>query len=203
MIGCGRLVLCLVLSAMAIPTSRAATETQHRARISLESQWSVRQLPDDGLDESRNSKPPIMEGGWLPATVPGDIHLDLLHSGKIPDPFYRDNESKLQWIEKARWEYRTSIDATKAILAHEHVELVFEGLDTACTVFLNGQRVASPDNMFQEWRFDVKSRLHIGANDLRIVFPAPMKIAEAVADSDPWHRENAYRREGIHTQSRL
>ncbi len=67
------------------------------------------------------------------------------------------------------------------------MDLVFEGLDTACTLYLNGQRIGSPNSMFQEWRFDVKSRLHPGQNELRIVFPAPMKAAEAVAEKDPWH----------------
>ncbi|HEY1731006.1 MAG TPA: glycoside hydrolase family 2 protein [Terriglobales bacterium] len=135
----------------------------------------------------QDTNPPAAEGGWIAATVPGDVHLDLLHAGKIADPFYRDNESKLQWIEKAGWEYRTSIDATPSVLAREHVELVFEGLDTACAIFLNGKRIAQPDNMFREWRIDVKSALHPGANDLQIIFPAPMKAAEAVAAKDPWH----------------
>jgi len=38
------------------------------------------------------------DSGWLPATVPGDVHLDLLANKKIPDPFFRDNEAKLQWM---------------------------------------------------------------------------------------------------------
>ena len=139
------------------------------------------------MAESQSVAPPILEGGWFAATVPGDVHLDLLRSGKISDPFYRDNEEKLQWIEKAGWEYRTTIDATKATLSRENVELVFEGLDTACSIFLNGNRIATANSMFQEWRLDVKSQLHVGANDLRIVFPAPMKAAETVAENDPWH----------------
>src|SRR5580704_10678670 len=28
-------------------------------------------------------------GDWLPATVPGTVHTDLLANGKIADPFYR------------------------------------------------------------------------------------------------------------------
>jgi hypothetical protein len=28
----------------------------------------------------------------VPAVVPGCVHLDLLAAGKIPDPFYRDNQ---------------------------------------------------------------------------------------------------------------
>jgi len=139
------------------------------------------------MTESQSATPPVLTGGWFPATVPGDVHLDLLKDGKIPDPFYRDNEAKLQWIEQAGWEYKTVVDATPVTLARDHVELVFEGLDTACTIYLNGQRIGASDSMFQEWRFDVKSKLHAGQNDLRIVFPAPMKAAEAIAEKDPWH----------------
>ena len=56
------------------------------------------------------------ESGWLPATVPGDVHLDLLANKKIPDPFFGDNEAKLQWIENESWEYRLNFDVTPALL---------------------------------------------------------------------------------------
>jgi len=179
-----RLLLCLSVSILALS---AKAEAHHRERIALTRGWTVRQLPDDGMTESASATPPSLGGGWFPATVPGDVHLDLLNASNIPDPFYRDNESKLQWIEKAGWEYRTSVEVTPATLSREHVELVFEGLDTACTLYLNGQRIATPNNMFHEWRIDVKSVLHTGSNDLHIVFPAPMKAAEAIAEKDPWH----------------
>jgi beta-mannosidase len=77
------------------------------------------------------------------------------------------------------------------MLARQNVELVFEGLDTACTIFLNGQRIAAPDNMFRQWRLDVKKALKPGDNELDIVFPAPMKAAEAVAEKDPWAKRAA------------
>jgi len=57
---------------------------------------------------------------WRPATVPGDVHLDLLANKQIQEPFYRDNEAKLQWIQDADWEYRTTITATPAMLNREH-----------------------------------------------------------------------------------
>jgi beta-mannosidase len=164
-----------------------AAGVQRIQRLPLDKGWTVQQLPDDGMAESQATTPPSLIGEWFAATVPGDVHLDLLKAGKIPDPFYRDNESKLQWIEKAGWEYRTTVEATSATLAREHVELVFDGLDTACTIFLNGEKIGTPDNMFRQWRFDVKQKLHVGSNDLRIVFPAPLKAAEAVAQQDPWY----------------
>ncbi|WP_263358865.1 beta-mannosidase [Acidicapsa ligni] len=187
MIRCRRLLIVLfACTALAFSTG-ATAEPQSRERISLSSPWELRQLPDDGMVAFQADVPPTVQGEWLPAMVPGDVHLDLLHDGKISDPFYRDNEGKLQWIEKAGWEYRTTIQATPATLSREHVDLVFEGLDTACSIYLNGKRIAQPNNMFKEWRMDVKSILHSGSNDLQIVFPAPMKAAEAVAAKDPWH----------------
>ena len=42
-------------------------------------------------------------GKWLPAEVPGTVHTDLINNGIIEDPFYRDNEKHIQWIDKADW----------------------------------------------------------------------------------------------------
>ena len=178
-----KICLGLVAVLLQLPPLHAAT----RVREELNTGWQFRQLPGDGMAESWAEKTSNTEAGWLSATVPGDVHLDLIKNGKIPDPFYRDNEAKLQWIEKAGWEYRTTIDVNPEMLRREHVELVFEGLDAACTVFLNGSRTAAPNNMFRQWRLDVKDLPKPNANELRIVFPAPMKKAEAVAQNDPWH----------------
>ena len=126
------------------------------------------------------------EEGWLPATVPGDVHLDLLANKVIPDPFFRDNEAKLQWIENASWEYRTNFDVAPAQLGRANIDLVFDGLDAAAQVYVNGEKVLDADNMFRIWRVPVKGRLHSGANQLRVVFPSPIAAAQAVAANDPW-----------------
>ncbi len=126
------------------------------------------------------------EADWLPATVPGDVHLDLLANKKIPDPFYRDNEAKLQWIQNESWEYRLNFDVAPSILARSNVDLVFDGLDAAAQVYLNNTKVLLADNMFRVWRVSAKSRLHAGKNELRVVFPSPVKAAADVAALDPW-----------------
>ena len=48
-----------------------------------------------------------------------------------PDPFYRDNESKLQWIENESWEYRLNFDVAPALAGSRQRGLVFDGLDAA------------------------------------------------------------------------
>ena len=111
---------------------------------------------------------------WHDATVPGCVHTDLLANKLIDDPFYRDNEKKQQWIDKKDWEYRTTFKITPQTLEREHVELVFEGLDTYAQVFLNDQQVLSADNMFRTWRVDAKQKLQAGDNTLRIVFRSPV-----------------------------
>jgi beta-mannosidase len=111
---------------------------------------------------------------WFNAAVPGCVHTDLLANKLIEDPFYRDNEKKQQWIDKKDWEYRTTFKVTPQTLARENVELVFAGLDTYATVFLNEQLVLKADNMFRTWRVNAKPALKAGDNTLRIVFRSPI-----------------------------
>ncbi|NNE68032.1 MAG: glycoside hydrolase family 2 protein, partial [Pyrinomonadaceae bacterium] len=106
--------------------------------------------------------------------VPGSVHTDLLAHGLIPDPFYRNNEKKLQWIGKTNWEYETSFEIAGQTYSRERLELVFEGLDTYANVFLNGKEILKADNMFRRWRVNIKEHAKIGENRLRIVFRSPI-----------------------------
>lgn len=119
---------------------------------------------------------------WLPATVPGSVHTDLLQNGLIKDPFYRLNEHDLQWIDKENWEYKTTINVGDDFMKHDRVALDFKGLDTYADVFVNDQLVLSADNMFREWLVDVKSQLQEGTNELRILFRSP--IVEGIKKYD-------------------
>jgi len=111
---------------------------------------------------------------WLPATVPGCVHTDLMNNGKIEDPFYRLNERNVQWIDKVNWEYKTTFSIDEATLNRDCIALDFKGLDTYADVFVNGTQVLSADNMFREWLIDVKAQVVNGSNELRILFRSPI-----------------------------
>jgi beta-mannosidase len=111
---------------------------------------------------------------WHEAIVPGCVHTDLMANKIIPDPFYRDNESKVQWIDKNSWEYKTTLTVDKATLARQNIEINFKGLDTFTEIFLNDQHILTTDNMFREWSTDVKKILVEGSNTLRILFHSPV-----------------------------
>ena len=76
---------------------------------------------------------------WLPATVPGGVHTDLLDLGLIPDPFVGDNEKKVMWVAEKDWDYRYTFLADADMLTEDNVLLVAVGLDTAARIFLNGE----------------------------------------------------------------
>jgi beta-galactosidase/beta-glucuronidase len=132
------------------------TSAVHAAEPSsrdLNSGWQFRIL----IAEQARAHPELQQ--WHPAQVPGVVQTDLLENHLIPDPFYRDNESRLQWIGESDWEYQTTFQLDAPALAHEHLDLVFEGLDTFADVSLNGHSILESDNMFRRWRIPVKTLL--------------------------------------------
>jgi len=171
------IALVAALGSIGTKATHAQASLSQNAVFALDHGWQFRQVTDN---------PQEPEAGWLPATVPGDVHLDLLANKKIPDPFFRDNESKLQWIQDASWEYRLNFDVTAALLARTNVDLVFDGLDAASEVYLNGVQVLAANDSFRIWRVPAKAHLHSGRNLIRVVFPSPIKAAQAVAALDPW-----------------
>ena len=107
---------------------------------------------------------------WLPATVPGGVHTDLLALKRIPDPFVGDNEKAVMWVAEADWEYRRSFAASADLLKESRVFLVCDGLDTLAEVYLNGKRLGNTENMFRQYRWDVKSLLKADGNEIQIKF---------------------------------
>jgi beta-mannosidase len=114
------------------------------------------------------------EGEWLPATVPGTVHTDLIGNGVIDDPYYRLNELDVQWIDKTDWEYKTTFLVDVNMLNRDRVQLDFKGLDTYADVYLNGEQILAANNMFREWQVDVKELLNEGENELHIWFRSPI-----------------------------
>jgi beta-mannosidase len=117
---------------------------------------------------------------WLPARVPGSVHLDLMASGLIPDPFVGDNEKRVQWVAETDWEYRHVFQCTPDLLAQDRLLLVCDGLDTLAIVSLNGQQLGKADNMFRQYRWEVKELLRAGENELNILFESPVRHARVL-----------------------
>lgn len=110
------------------------------------------------------------QSAWLPASVPGTVHTDLMAAGKIKDPFFGLNEKELQWIGKVNWIYKTTFSVPAELMSKQNLMLVFHGLDTYADVTLNGKSILSANNMFRTWKIDVKKLVKAEGNDLQIRF---------------------------------
>ena len=129
---------------------------------------------------------------WHSAHVPGSVYADLMADGTMPDPFWRENELDAFERMKKDYVYQRTFTVTEAQLAHAHVELVCEGLDTLAHVSLNGHEIAFADNMHITWVWDVKEQLHTGENTLEIRFDSPIRYCAKKAEEAPgWESSDA------------
>ncbi|WP_312089682.1 glycosyl hydrolase 2 galactose-binding domain-containing protein [Chryseobacterium sp.] len=121
------------------------------------------------------------ENKWLPANVPGTVHLDLMKNKIIPDPFKDENEKKVQWVENEDWWYQTKFKISSTELNNQNIELVFNGLDTFSEIYLNGKLLQVTDNMFRTWKIPVKQYLKSGENILKIKFKSSVNVGKELA----------------------
>lgn len=124
--------------------------------ISLDGTWHLRGIdPDGGPDLN------------LTGCVPGMVHISLLATQAIEDPFWRSNADDCQWIERWDWvyEYNFVLDADSL---DKKAFLVFGGIDTFATISLNGQELGKTANMFIPHRFAVSDHLQAGTNRIQV-----------------------------------
>lgn len=125
---------------------------------SLDGEWDLWYFPEGSLAVTG---PADLAGSGAPrvaARVPGSVELDLERAGVLPDPFHGENILRVQEYEGHEWWYVRRFPAPCGIEGRR-VSLVFRGLDTFGTVWLNGEALGETRNMFVEHAFDVTARL--------------------------------------------
>ena len=118
------------------------------------------------------------EGKWYPAVVPGTIHSDLITNHLLENPFFGTNEKKSKWVEEKTWIYETQFTLNEKQFNYKKTVLNLEGIDTYSSVYLNNELICETKNMFVNYTINIKTKLRIGENNLRIEFPPQRKIAQ-------------------------
>lgn len=153
--------------ALMLERSGVALEAGGKGPISLDlggDQWTLR---EEGASRE------------VPATVPGSTYSNLLAAGAIPDPFFGENNEKVQWVAEKRWSFERDFEIPDELRGKETVEMVCHGLDTLGSIELNGHSLGNCNNMFRTWTFDIKPHLRRGSNQIRITFdPLASYVAE-------------------------
>jgi len=145
-----------------------------KKQLSLSEQWWLK-YSEYASGERFNFHTDADITGWLPAQVPGDVHLDLMKEKIIKDPYYGIESDHCIWIEEKDWWYRTifSFANLSYLKKSERVYILFNGLDTFATVYLNGEKIGCHSNMFTPFQIDITNKVKASENDLRVCLASP------------------------------
>ena len=142
-------------------------------------------------------------GETYPATVPGVVQQDLIRLGKLPDPYYRLAEDSIQWVGERDWDYICTFSLSSEQLQRPSIHLLFEGLDTYASVYLNGHKLLEAENMFVAHEVDIRPYAQ-ASNRLEVRFRSPLKAAlplyEAAGINYPADNDHAEKHLSVFTR---
>ncbi|UXP30998.1 hypothetical protein N6H18_11620 [Reichenbachiella agarivorans] len=158
--------------------------------------WRMKMmLPGEGVKRGLHKLPSedIETLVWNNAQVPGDVYTDLWKAGVIDDPYFGRNSVRAQWVQGYEWWYALQFQVTEDI-TDQVVDLLFEGVDYSCEVWLNGNYLGKHEGVFSKFSFNVNEFLRIskhdylkGQNMLMVkIDPAPQVNALVAGKKTPW-----------------
>ncbi|MEO8374864.1 MAG: LamG-like jellyroll fold domain-containing protein [Sphingomonas bacterium] len=117
--------------------------------------WRLAGAPDIRQDGAVVSRPDYDASGWRVATVPGTVLTTLVDRGVYPDPYYGLNNMAIpERLARQDWWYRTSFDVPSEA-AGRTLTLVFNGINYASEIWVNGAKLGNTTGAFIRGRFDV------------------------------------------------
>ncbi len=81
--------------------------------LSLNGSWKFKGFAECNGEELGAYKLEYDDDGWLPAKVPGTVHLDLLANNVIPDPFKGLKEKKVPLLSLRKKKLKPKIKRKK------------------------------------------------------------------------------------------
>ena len=117
--------------------------------------------------------------------VPGSVYAHLLDIGEMKNSDIGFNDTEI--IEKFDddYIYTCKFDISDTFKTHEQIDLVCEGLDTVCDVYMNDTKLGSYENMHIKYRIPVKDVLRVGENEIKIYFYSPVKHITKKSEEQP------------------
>jgi exo-1,4-beta-D-glucosaminidase len=192
------LALIYVVSSLVMAQARA------QERLPLASGWSIQTSAKVQEKGEVISTPQFRPAGWVGITVPNTIVSALVHNKTYPDPYYGKNLRELPGMTypigenfanvpmdpsspfAVPWWYRTQFQLPAAWRG-KSVALHFDGINYRATVWLNGTKIAGPDEIAGAWRiyeFNVTKALKPGTNTLAVEVTAPKENDLAITFVD-------------------
>lgn len=122
----------------------------------------------------------LYDGRTIPAQVPGDITVDLWRAGEVKNPYFGMDYKEIEWVARRDFTYRTVIRADADMLKNESVQLIFDGIDVLADVYLNGRHLGSTENMFLQYRYEIRDLLRPGDNLLTVEMHSTLNAMDRI-----------------------
>lgn len=117
--------------------------------------WRLAAAPDVKGGGAQLSAPAFDAGKWHVATVPGTVLTTLVDRGIYPDPYYGLNNMVIpESLSRQDYWYRTSFTIPPQA-AGKRLTLVFNGINYAAEVWLNGSKLGGTVGAFIRGQFDI------------------------------------------------
>jgi beta-mannosidase len=131
-------------------------------------------------------QPGYQDDHWFPVSVPGDVYDAMQSVGRIGPIFYNMNIETCRWIEQQEWWYRNVFSIEEPPKHGEKWILRFDGLDTYCSIYLDGVLLSQCKNMFMDYEFDVTDSIKPGNITLAICFHPLKDLVENKQIEGQW-----------------
>ena len=148
----------------------------------LDSDWTLRPGSDHLPDLPDKVPDKICD---TPFSAPDDVHSALLAAGHIDDPYFRDNELAVDWVNRCDWIIERSFEVDQTWLA-DNTKLVLDQVDCIADIYINNTLVGTTQSQFVRYVFDVGSALKPRLNNIRIHFHSAVKAAAQKAAEFPF-----------------
>ena len=159
-----------------------------KASLDLTGKWEFKQYP-----ASARRMRDLDSGNWLQTTVPCSIFNSLIAADKIKQSDIDARPEDFSWVSEKPWIYRKTFDTPAELLNCDRVDLVFDGLDTIASIWLNGKLIGKTNNMFIPFRFDVTQFLKLRNNSLLVKFEPATQYAKRLMNRYTSFSESDFR----------
>lgn len=122
--------------------------------------WFLRQISKSEFFSNKEKLHSILKDKReiFAAIIPGNVQLDLIAAGKIPDPFFGENNLKCKWVSDGCWMYTNKFEIPVEF-KDKDIFLKFKRTDYVARFFLNGNYLGYNTGMFSPSIFRINDSI--------------------------------------------
>ncbi len=156
------------------PFAASALVKQDERTWTIGNNWMLTAAPGIAANGATLSSTHVNTSQWMRATMPGTVLTTMIDRGVYPDSdFGLNNLAIPESLNKQNYWYRVEFD-TPAALKQTHAALLFNGINYAAEIWLNGHDLGSIKGAFLRGKFDITPYLaSSGKNTLAVSIQPP------------------------------